>query len=173
MSDRKAVTEAVNFLILAPNYAGLINEMTTIIENWDEHPMAYSGKLSCLNALLDVGLQSREAFERLLKLVEEKRKLVPTNRRTDYQRNLMRARRARIAKSVELAEALSGTKMDAAQKKEHTKTIQEKWAKARDEFIAGKGDLDWKGRNAASNEFWEMIDTKLDLNLRDARRKAS
>jgi hypothetical protein len=31
--------------------------------------------------------------------------------------------------------------------------------------------LDWKGRNDAANEFWSMVDRKLDMNLADTRRK--
>jgi hypothetical protein len=125
-----------------------------------------------LNAVIEVGLQSRDAFERLVKLVEAKRQLIPKARRADYQRNLMRQRRARKAKALELAE-LSQGKMSKTEAREYTRGVQDRWNKAKDEFIASKGDLDWKGRNAATNEFWDMIDRQLDQNLRDARRKSS
>ena len=49
-------------------YSKLINEMTEIIEHWDMHPMAYDGPLKPLNAMIDVGLHSREAFENLVTL---------------------------------------------------------------------------------------------------------
>lgn len=172
MVDRQKLTEAVNHLVIAPNYSRLINEITQIIERWDEHPMAYTGKLDMLNALLDVGLTNRDAFEKLLKLVEEKRKLVPQTKRADYQRNLMRQRRARVAKAIELAE-LTGKPMDATQRKEHEKALLARWSKARKDFVAAKGKLDWKGRNEASGQFWEMIDRQLDQNLKAARRKSA
>ncbi len=173
MVDRQKLTAAINYLVVAPAYSRLINEMTQIIENWDEHPMAYAGELAMLTELLDVGLTNRDAFEKLLKLIEDKRKLVPQTRRTDYQKNLMRARRARIAKAVELAE-LTGRqgKMDASQRKQHEKEVLERWNKAKDEFIAKRGKLDWKGRNAAAGDFWEMIDRQLDQNLETARKKS-
>ena len=170
MVDKKKVTEAVNFLITSPNYAKLINEMTNIIERWDTHPMAYGGKLSMLNAMIDVGLENRDAFEKLLKLIEGKRKLLPQTKRTDYQRNLMRDRRARLAKAMELAETTTGP-MSPAQRKQREKELQARWASARTEFIAKKGHLSWAERNNASNEFWQMIDRQLDANLVAARRQ--
>lgn len=169
MADKQKLVAAVNYLIAAPNYAKLINEMTNIIERWDTHPMAYGGKLEMLNAVVDVGLQNREAFEKLLKLIEQKRKLVPQTKRTDYQRQLMRERRARIAKALELAELTSG-RLSMGERKEREKALIERWRQARDKFIADKGDLGWAERNTASNEFWDMIDRQLDENLRQARR---
>lgn len=169
MVDKAKILAAVSYLIAAPNYAKLINEMTQIIERWDTHPMAYGGKLEMLNALIDVGLENRDAFEKLLRLVESKRKLVPQTKRTDYQRQLMRERRARIAKALELAEMTTG-KMSTADRKAREKALQERWRAARDKFIADKGELRWAERNEASNEFWSMIDRQLDTNLAAARR---
>ena len=164
------VIEAVNYLIEAPNYGSLVNEMTRIIETWDTHPMVYGGKLTCLNALIDIGLQDREAFERVLKLVQDKRGLVPKIRRKDYQRELMRERRARLGKAVELHELLNGPLRGAARMQQMQDT-QERWAKARDAFLETKGKLGYDARNAAIQEFWQTIDTNLDKNLADARKK--
>lgn len=162
------VVDAVNFLIEAPNYAALINEMTKIIETWDTHPMAYGGRLACLNAMVDVGLHNREAFERLVKLVEDKRKLLPSVRRTDYQRDLMRERRARMAKALELHELQFGTVRGAA-RMQATQDIQTRWSRARSQFLAAKGEMSWLERNEATREFWESIDRNLDINLAQAR----
>lgn len=167
-TSRKRIVEAMNLLITSPKYATLINEITSIIERWDTHPMAYSGKLSCLNALVDVGLQSRDAFEKLIKLIEDKRRLIPEAKRVDYQRELMRDRRARLAKALELHEAKSGPLVGAARKKAAT-DIQGRWKVARDRFIADKGNLSWKQRNDAAQEFWEGIDRQLNANLAAAQ----
>lgn len=169
MVDKQKIVRAVNYLIAAPNYAKLINEMTGIIERWDTHPMAYGGKLDMLNALLDVGLENRDAFEKLLKLVEQKRKLVPQTKRTDYQRQLMRERRARVAKALELAELTSG-RLSAGDRRDREKALMDRWRQARREFIEAKGNLSWAERNEASTEFWNMIDRQLDANLQQARR---
>lgn len=167
--SNKRVVEAVNFLIEAPNYSALIQEMTRIIERWDTHPMAYGGHLACLNAILDVGLHNREAFEKLVALIEEKRRAHPKMRRTDYQRDLMRDRRARLAKALALHEARSGPLRGAARVAE-AKAIQDRWNAAKKEFLASRGKLGWFERNEATAEFWKKIDAQLDANLQTARR---
>lgn len=167
---KQRVVEAVNHLINAPNYASLINEMTRVIETWDTQPMVYSGYHAVLNAMIDVGLKGRAAFERLVKLIEERRKLVPAVRRTDYQRELMQQRRAREAKALELHELREG-RLHGARRAQALADLRARWAEERAEFIEAKGELSWKERNAAAGEFWEMIDRNLDINLQDARRR--
>jgi hypothetical protein len=132
--------------------------------------MKYAGKLSPLNALLDVGLESRVAFEKLIKLTEAKRRQLPKQRRQDYQRELMAARRARVAKAIDLEELRHGS-MDTEARDKFAKAIQGRWAEARDKFIKGKGELTWDQRNEASREFWSGVDKKLDTNLEYERRK--
>ena len=170
MVDRAKIVEAINILIQCERYAKLVNELTGILETWSEHPMAYAGKLSPLNALLDVGLESRAAFERLIKLAESKRRLRPKQRRQDYQRELMATRRARLAKAIDLETLLHG-EMDAAAKDKFTKAIQFRWSAARDKFIKGKGELTWDQRNEATQQFWAEIDAKLNSNLENERKK--
>lgn len=162
------VNDAVNFLIDAPTYASLINEMTRIIETWDTHPMSYGGHLACLNAMLDVGLQNRAAFERLVQLIEDKRKEMPAGKR-DYQRDLMRSRRARMAMALELHERKYGPLRGAARMSE-TQAIQGRWMAAKRQFLANKGVMDWKQRNEATQEFWQQVDHNLELNLRNAQK---
>jgi hypothetical protein len=165
------VMAAVNYLIEAANYTSLINEMTRIIEHWDTHPMYYGGHLSFLNAMLDVGVQSRAAFERLIKLIETKRQEHPKVRRVDYQRNLMRDRRTRMAKALELHELRFGRLRGEARMSEMA-AIQERWAKAKAQYLAQKGAAGWKERCAATQEFWEQVDHQLDLNLKNTPRLA-
>lgn len=167
--SKQRVVEAVNHLISAANYAVLANEMTRIIETWDTSPMVYGGENACLNAMIDVGLRDRGAFERLLKLVEERRKLLPGVKRVDYQRQLMRERRARETKAMELQEHLHGP-IRGAQRMVCLEDLRKRWAEARDKYVASKGDLSWKERNAAVREFWDRVDAALDMNIRDARK---
>jgi hypothetical protein len=172
MVNKLKVAEAVNLLIKCERYAKYANEMTAILEEWDLHPMYYVAHLTPLNALLDVGLESREAFERLLKLVEEKRKLLPKQRRVDYQRELMAARRARVAKAIELEELLHGP-MDATRKEQYAKDIQGRWTEARNRFLEKQGELSWEQRNKKTQEFWAAVDAKLEANVATERKKRS
>ena len=106
-------------------------------------------------------LHSQHAFERIVALVEEKRKLVPDAKRVDYQRELMRDRRARLAKALELHQLKTG-KLPMSQRELVEKQIAVRWAKARDELVSAKGNVSWADRNAAAQEFWEGIDRQLD-----------
>jgi len=169
MNSKERVVEAVNLLIQAPNYSKLINEVTSILEGWATHPMTYANHLSPLNALIDVGVSDRSAFERLVKLIEEKRKLVPETKRVDYQREYMAERRARIAKAVELREMTHGAFSATERRKAYEKDVTARWAKAREEFIAAKGGLTWAQRHEAAGEFWAGIDATLNDNLATER----
>lgn len=164
-TTKEQVARALSFLISAPNYAVLTNEMTRIIEAWDTHPLVYSGHLALLNPLLDVGLKSRDAFERLVVLADGYRQKFPAARRVDYQRALMRERRARLAKAVALHEAMTGAKLSPPKRKAFVEDTQRRWRDARAAHIARKGALSWKRRNHAVNEFWEAIDIQLDDGL--------
>lgn len=169
MVSRAQVTEAVNYLIGSDSYARLVKEMENVIERWHERPMVYAGDLAVLNALIDVGVENREAFNRLIELVEQKRKLLPELRRVDYQRELMRERRAREAKAIELHELTTGRKIVGKERDKFVKELRARWRRERDAYIRSKGKLDWSARNAAANEFWTMVDHKLDANLRGAQ----
>lgn len=165
------VVEAVNHLVAAPSHTSLVAEMTRIIEQWDTHPMVYGGQLACLNALIDVGLHDREAFERLVDLAAERRRQVPKARRADYQRDLMRERRARQQKALELQELTIGHVLRGSARIAYIEGLQNRWAEAKAEYIKSKGDLTWSERNAAAAEFWAQIDETLDANLKAARKQ--
>lgn len=171
--DTRVLTEAVNFLIQSDKYSMLIREITEIVERWDTHPMAYDGHLVCLNALIEIGLESRVAFENVIKLIENKRKAIPAIKRVDYQRTLMQERRARIAKALELHERSGKAIKNTAERTTLTAQIQKRWAKAKKEYIKSKGKISWKARNAAMNEFWREIDAQLDENLRAKRKETA
>lgn len=168
MSTRntKRLVEAVNFLIQSDKYSMLIREITEIVERWDTHPMAYEGHLEVLNELIEIGLQSRVAFENVVKLIETKRKAIPAIKRVDYQRTLMQERRARMAKALDLHERTIKPIKTTTERTMLTAQYQKRWAKAKKEFLHAKGKISWKARNIAMAEFWAGIDAKLDEALR-------
>lgn len=157
--------DAVNLLIHAHDSTQRIKELEEIIEKWEERPMVYAGHLEPLNRLIDVGRQDMDAFHRLVRLVRDQRQLIPALRRMDYQRELMRERRARLAKAVQLRELRYG-EMTAREKERYRKEIQQRWSEAREKFIQSKGRLSWHERNEASNEFWRRIDKNLDESIK-------
>ena len=72
MVRREDVVAAVNYLIHSKDCTARINEINEVIERWDERPMIYAGHLMHLNALIDIGVEDREAYEKLIKLVQDK-----------------------------------------------------------------------------------------------------
>lgn len=172
MLDTHEVTKAVNYLISVRNPTKLIDEMVGILGHWTEHPMAYTGDAACLNALLDVGLADRVAFDKLLHLVADKRATMPEARKRDYQRLLMRERRARVQKAIHLYELRYG-KMTRQRRAAYAEGLFERWRGRKETFLAErakqtpKGKLGWVEKNAATQDFWEMIDRQLDENIRE------
>ena len=170
MVRREDVVDAVNFLIHSKECTARINEISEVIDRWDERPMIYTGHLTHLNALIDIGVEDREAFEKVVALINERRKLIPAMRRIDYQRDLMRERRARVAKAIELQELRHGP-MDTKAKRRLEKELGERWREAQQEFLKKKGRMTWEQRNEAKREFWQTVDRNLDENIRAERAK--
>jgi hypothetical protein len=170
MVSKAQVEKALDLLITSDRYAKLVNEMTKMLEEWDRYPMRFERELSPLNVLLDVGLESRTVFEKLIKLSLSMRRQLPKQRRQDYQRELMAARRARMAKAIDLEELRHGS-MTSEEKTKFTKAIQGRWAEARERFIKERGELTWQQRNDVTQEFWSGVDKKLDANIAYERKK--
>lgn len=170
MQEAVRVTEAVNYLIAAPNYTRLVNELTNMIEKWDTRPTAFAGRLALLNVLIDIGVDNRECFERLLVLIENKRKQVPITRRQDYQRELMRERRARMSRAVAIRERAQGP-MTPKQRKLFEKKTHAEWMAERNRQVGM--NLPWKERNAAVQAFWSELDMRLEEELYALRTKRS
>lgn len=165
---QSTVVDAVNHLIGARNFVALVKQMTKSIETWDRSPMVYGGHLACLNSLIDVGLQDRAAFDRLVKLADDKRQQDPGLRRVSYQRDLMRERRGRLHKALELRDVTFGVLRGAARMQE-ARAITKRWAVAKAQYLENQGPLSWHDRNEATAAFWATIDRQLEKNLEDAR----
>ena len=162
------VTEAVNYLIDAPDYSARAQEMTRSIENPRDR-VDYTGSLACLNALLDLGAANRDAFERILKLVETKRKENPSVSKRDYQRDIMRDRRKRMAKAILLHEARQGPLRGDDRTREMA-SIRARWAKAKAEFLVMRESVSAGDRLDATRDFWAMVDRQLDANVASLHR---
>ena len=163
--DKQMVVDAINYLIKSDNYVRLSKLILEIIDNWEHQPMVFADRLTILNSLINIGLDNRAALDRLLTLAEEKRRVVPKLKRADYQRNLMRERRIRLQKVIALEEAKRGRPLTPAERERYTTQATAMWTKEKDKFLKAKGELSWFERNDAIEEFWKMIDFKLDTNL--------
>lgn len=163
--DKQMVVDAINYLIKSESYTRLSKVIYEIIDNWEHQPMVFADKLAVLNALVDVGMDNRAALDRLMALAEKKRMIVPKLKRADYQKNLMRDRRVRLQKALALEESRIGRAMNATERAKHSAKLTEIWNTEKAKFLDARGELSWKERNTATEDFWQMIDTKLDANL--------
>lgn len=168
--DKQDIADAVNFLIAEDSYGKRLKQIEDIIENWDDSPRVFAGKLSALNALVDIGLDDRANLSELLALVESRRKLVPLMKKVDYQRHLMREKRDRLMKAVKLEELVRGKALATKERDAYKLNVSKRWVKEKDKFIKEKGQLSWKERNEATRQFWAGVDAQLDRDLAEAEK---
>lgn len=170
MADKDERLAAVNMLIYAQDYNKKIRGIRDMIANYDEFPTRFYGVLSPLNSLVDIGLSDQQAFNRIVALIERKRRQAPQAKRRKYQANLMLERRHRLKKAIELQELTKGV-MSEDSRAAYGKALQLRWRQERDAYVKAKGDISWAERNEAASEFWAKIDETLDHNLAEARRR--
>lgn len=169
---KKRLLDAVNFLIASEHCKQYIAEIRDIVAHWDTKKVIYADDLRALNALIDIGVTSPEAFRRAIQLVEEKRAALPKVRRASYQRDLMQQRRSRMYKAIELRELEAGRRFSQDEKQNLSKEIQARWQRERAAYIVEQGRLDFDGRNEVTRDFWAKVDRTLDANLEVARKRS-
>lgn len=169
--DRDEIRAAVEMLVTTDRYAVLKKELRELIATREELPRRFAADLAPLNALIALEKNNPEAFENVLNLIEAKRSVEPSTGKTDYQRDYMRQRRARLNTALKIEETERGKSLSPAARAQFKEAQLKQWMGARDAYIHAKGDLDWKARNDATAEFWKTIDAQLELRLVEARGK--
>lgn len=166
--DKALLKTAVEHLIREPKYIEQKKYVLETISNWDKRQIRFVGDDECLNALVDLGVESSEALQNVFALIERKRRAIPTVKKVDYQRDYMRQRRARIAMAIKLEQIVSGEKMDADTRTAFGAAMMADWTTQRELMLAEHPNADWKERNALVGEFWEKIDRRLENELAKA-----
>lgn len=169
--DKEEVREAVELLVGAHNYTVLKKELRDIIATKGVLPRRFAGDLVPLNALVTLEGISKQAFENVADLVEERRKAEPATAKVDYMRSYMLQQRTRLRTALCIEELERGKRLSPAARGAFKKARQAQWMKARDAHIAAQGWLTWQERNTAAGVFWRRIDTQLEQRLVDAKLK--
>jgi len=167
--DKTKIAAGLSLLISSTAFVRRVAQIKDIVVNWDDTPMLFGGALEPLNALVDVGLTNPEVLDKLVALAQQKRRAVPQSKRVDYQRELMREKRERLTKAIQLEELVRGNPLTADKRDQYKRVTQTAWMRERNEFIASKGNLTWKERNEAANEYWRRVDDKLEKDLAEAK----
>lgn len=168
--DKAKIAQGLGLLVNAKSFSQRVRQISEIVDGWVDTPLLFGGTLEPLNAIVEVGLANREAMDKLIELAHKKRQQVPVAKRVDYQRQLMRDKRERLYKALELEGLVRGVSLKGDARKKYMVTLQAKWMRDRNEFIAAKGELSWKERNNAANEFWRKVDDQLEHDLSEARK---
>lgn len=164
------VAAAANYLVQARDYAAKVKQVAKVIAEWDERHVFFTGERECLNALVNLGLQYPDKLTRLYAIIDGKRAQVPQLRRNEYQREFMAQARARLNKALEIEAIVEGRRLTPDEKLKRAARIKAEWARRKQEALTAAGDLDWKGRNAVTQEFWEKVDHELEAMLTEAKK---
>jgi hypothetical protein len=92
--------------------------------------------------------------------------------RADYQRELMRERRAREYKALELHELATGMRLSGEERKKYLDERWFGWTLGKKKSLAADENLTWKERNEAARAYWAGVDCALDKQLEVARAQA-
>jgi hypothetical protein len=154
----KKAKKAIEFLVEAAHYESYKVSMKKIIAK--PRALPYRDDKEVLNELIVIGRQSMLAFNNLLEVVEHKRS-TPEERKNEYQKEFMAAKRRRDSAFIKLCELEKGKRLGIDERHNLLVTQHKKWEHDKLEYIALHGDVSWKDRNVLINQFWETKDEEL------------
>jgi hypothetical protein len=168
--DKAALREAAELLIQTSEYISLRRQIKEMVAMHQKRETVFAGGLISLNVLIDLGVRSESALENFFAMVERKRRVTPSIRKVDYQRDYMRQRRTRLANAVRLEEIVRSKQLTPVERRAYEAATLAAWMAKRDELLAAKPDADWKTRNRIVGEFWLSVDRQLAHDLEEAEK---
>lgn len=160
------IDEAVALLVKATDYSKVVSDLTHTVEAASKVAADYP---PCFGALVDLGLKDREKFEAVIRQVEIERLNNPDVRRQDYQKLLMRKRRARFAKIAAIAK-LRTPSITPSQLKGHIKAQNKLMNADRKAYIDNVKDDEGFNYSEAVDDYWKGVDVGLDDQLAKLRK---
>jgi hypothetical protein len=180
--------DAVNFLVLSPDAQTAYNSMLAIANLAKVHPVALTGTAAVLNPLLHLRLSDEEAYDRVLALVEGKRRAAgaaplerPATDRFDkieYMREFMDAKRQRQRRAAEIENMLRSEpdKLIGRARLDFMDGQSAKWKQELDARLEKAremkgGRLPRAQVEAIRAAFWRSVDDRLDTLEEFARKE--
>jgi hypothetical protein len=160
--DVTRTQQALQFLVDSPYGSRHIQRIKALVEK--PRALPFQDEADSLNELLVIGRQSRDVLDKLIDVVEYKRR-----NRGSYQRDFMATKRARERKVIQLESILRDKSLNLDERVLVLKQYYEQWGKAKEEFIVAREPASWMERNEVIREFWAGIDKELDKKLATAR----
>ena len=178
MTDKQQLAEAANTLINDNKAPELFKTLLDVLGLPPTLPVKLSGEASVLNPLLAMARRDREAFNRVIDLIETKRanrEMSPLRQPTPeakfdknaYQAELMAERRVRQVKAVDIENLRRppSSQLIGHPRMEFMRVQQGKWMDQLEAHLAahktGK-TLTKAKRQEVSAQFWQGIDRELE-----------
>lgn len=168
--DVRKTVVAVQFLVDDSFYTRHVRRIYSCVERPKTLP--FRGSSECLNELIIVGRQSKDALGSLLALADFKR-----DTHNDYQREFMATKRKRQARYITITEKTNKTQLSLTERRHLLIDQQKVWDAQRDEYVATNSALykekygeeaGWTQMNAMKREFWMVLDAQLEVMQEDA-----
>jgi len=177
-ADKKALlAEAVNELIEASDAQAMFKTLTGVHDvAMKGFPVRMTGRSAVLNPLLEMMLEDPERADRVMELIDRKRRergldvlVAPGFDRPKYMRELMADKRARLRRLVNLWNQLRPAKdaIKGTVRMEFERTHAERWYSVRlereEDLRSAKGSrLTNEERTEIIRKLWADVDAELD-----------
>lgn len=188
MYDKQALLIAINHLVLSERAETHYNLLESLLGLPVDTPVKLTDEAEMLNALLELGREDRDAYGRVMELVDRKRvergwtpllKPEPQGfNRNEYQRDFMYQKRQRERRAVEIENMLrpARDKLIGNDRLEFMRRTSARWKESRDKMMtaarqASGGTLSKDQVSAILKAFWERVDRELDEAEAETMRK--
>lgn len=188
MYDKQALLTAINHLVLSERAETHYNLLESLLGLPVDTPVKLTDEAELLNALLELGREDRDAYGRVMELVDRKRvergwtpllKPEPQGfNRNEYQRDFMYQKRQRERRAVEIENMLrpARDKLIGNDRLEFMRRTSARWKESRDKMMtaarqASGGTLTKDQVSAILKAFWERVDRELDEAEAETMRK--
>lgn len=178
MTEKQLLAEAANTLINDNKAPEMFKTLLDVMGLPPTLPVKLSGEASVLNPLLTMARRDREAFNRVIDLIESKRasrEMSPLRQpetetkfdKNEYQRELMADRRVRQIKALDIENLRRppSSQLIGHPRMEFMRVQQGKWTDQLETLLAahktGKTMTKAK-RQEISAQFWQGIDLQLE-----------
>lgn len=178
MTDKQQLAEAANALIHSPEAPEMYQTLLEVLALPLKLPVKLSGGMSILNPLLAAARRDREAFDKVIDLIESRRAsrameplrpLTPEHKfdKNEYQRELMAERRVRQIKAVDIENLRRppSAQLVGHPRMEFMRVQQGKWMAQLNALLDASSDgktMAKSQRQEASAAFWASIDRHLE-----------
>jgi len=156
--DLSRAKQAVQLLVDVSHF----NDYVKTIKKNVARPRAlpYKDDKEVINELLIIGRQDMKALDNLIAIAAFKRS-APEEKKNEYQREFMAAKRKRDKAMCLLEETLTGRKLTAEKRRMLLLKQYQRWNAEKEKHLSLCGDISWAEKNAITKDFWYSKDLEI------------